>query len=145
MKLFKKTLTMLCVMTIAFLSVFTIPASAADTSRNSGFLYKDGKQTKYMATAELDCDDHIFRDDAHLTLTCDVPVRMLLRVRINYTDDNGKVKEMVEEKHIVTPTKKATFMLEVNSNEANWARAKFVCNSEKYGYFEDLLTAKYSL
>ncbi len=143
MKLFKKTLTMLCVMTIAFLSVFTIPASAADDKEITDYLYKNGKQTNYKVTAELDCDDHPFHDDAHLTLTCDVSVRMLLRVRINYTDDNGNVKEKVEEKHIVTPTKKATFMLEVKSDEANWARAKFVCNSEKYGYFEDVLTAKY--
>ena len=78
-----------------------------------------------------------------MTLTCDVPVRMVLRVRINYTDDNGKVKEKVEEKHVVTPTKKATFMLEVDSNNANWARARFIYNNERYGYFDQLLTDYY--
>lgn len=143
MKLFKKTLTMLCVMTIAFLSVFTIPASAADDKEITDYLYKNGKQTNYKVTAELDCDDHPFHDDAHLTLTCDVPVRMLLRVRINYIDENGEIKEDVMEKHVTSDMTENTLTLEVNSSKAKWARARFICNNEKYGYFDKVITVNY--
>lgn len=143
MKKIKRILSVCCVMVVAFLSVGATPASAAETAETSGYLYKNNKRTNISTHVIVDADDHLFHDDVHVTLTCAKPVRMLIRVRMNYTDSNGNVKEIVEEKHVTTNTTKTTFMVEAPNNDANWVRVYCICNREEYGFFDTVLTAKY--
>lgn len=140
----KRLITVLSTIVLAC-SVFTTTASAyTDHVTEKSYLVKNGVATQAYAIPDLDADNCFFRDDVTAELSCNKNVRMYLKVRIHYVDeDTGLEKEEVKNLHITKPTQYAKLFLEVNSNDAIWARGYFVCNSETYGYYEKTFKVYY--